>query len=268
MSVAAGGASSNAERASERGDPQTADERLREEWDERRKKFHHDRTPPPEVFKDKLFAIIIGTEHCVAVAHEIAYVLEACCGYHHSRVIRLIGDSCTFVFKRSCHVSTPSECAAACLTPNAGMLLSISKRRNNILARLEWCIQSVPTDAKLLIYFGTRLVTPGGVHKREIAAGTTIRTVDNTKTESSDPLASLRSPVRVSAASTTDAGSVLFWLSTTHTMLHMLADKQAYGSVRPTAWGRKRRGCQRSPRSTHRRDRYRVGGETNALLIC
>eukprot|EP00750_Incisomonas_marina_P033154 INCI9590.3.p1 GENE.INCI9590.3~~INCI9590.3.p1 ORF type:complete len:783 (-),score=103.94 INCI9590.3:340-2688(-) len=161
MSVAAGGASSNAERASERGDPQTADERLREEWDERRKKFHHDRTPPPEVFKDKLFAIIIGTEHCVAVAHEIAYVLEACCGYHHSRVIRLIGDSCT---------------------------------RNNILARLEWCIQSVPTDAKLLIYFGTRLVTPGGVHKREIAAGTTIRTVDNTKTESSDPLASLRSP--------------------------------------------------------------------------
>lgn len=102
MSETVGEPASDAEQPIGSTNAQTADERLREEWDERRKKFHRDRTPPPEVFKDKLFAIVMGTEHCVAVAHEVAYVLEACCGYHHSRVTRLIGDCCTYVIDSSC----------------------------------------------------------------------------------------------------------------------------------------------------------------------
>ena len=86
--------------ASQKSDVETARskaETLKVEWEERRKKIYHDKTPSPDVFKDKLYAIVIGLEHCTSVAHEVAYVLETCCGYHHSHVFRLIGDACTYV---------------------------------------------------------------------------------------------------------------------------------------------------------------------------
>jgi hypothetical protein len=113
--------------------PNATAEELKADWNERRKKFHHDRTPPPDEFKDKLFAIVAGAEHCVPVAHEVAYVLETCCGYHHSRVFRLIGPDFT---------------------------------RGNLISRLQWCATALPADAKLLVYIGTRLVNPGGMQMR------------------------------------------------------------------------------------------------------
>jgi hypothetical protein len=122
--------------------PNATAEEMKAEWNERRKQFHHDRSPPPDEFKDKLFAIVAGAEHCIPVAHEVAYVLETCCGYHHSRVFRLIGPDFT---------------------------------RGNLMARIAWCATALPGDAKLLVYIGTRLVNPGGIHRRTSPAGVTLR---------------------------------------------------------------------------------------------
>lgn len=80
-------------------------EQARSEWESRRKSLYHDNTPPPDEFKTKLYGISAGAEHCAHIAHEVSYVLQTCCGYHHSHVTKVIGDSFTFVTHIFCSVS-------------------------------------------------------------------------------------------------------------------------------------------------------------------